>query len=349
VLFTAFNIPLFNWQQLPLTLGLLMIGPAFLVISSYVLRPGRSPALREGWALGSASFISVVSTITPAYDPDAMALCGYFLASVPVIWVLAFLRLRLRDGVIFASLSVGALGGALIFRSDIDADLRLYPFMFMIAAALPALAAMRGMARAARKVFLHTLLQQLQVAEMAEQNILLETLSNTDALTGVANRRRFDRALAERFALPEAADILLLIDIDHFKEFNDLHGHLAGDDCLRAVARVIASQLRPCDLVARFGGEEFAVLLPNAGVAVGLDLAERIRDAVASSRPFGLFRPETITVSIGLADRGLDCDATLLIARADAALYAAKRGGRNMIRQASEVWGVELAAGVAPR
>lgn len=164
----------------------------------------------------------------------------------------------------------------------------------------------------------------------------LEQLARTDALTGLSNRRDFeDRALHElqRARRLDRPLTLLMLDVDHFKQVNDRHGHAAGDQVLQAVAKVCRTQLRDFDLLARLGGEEFAVLLPEAGLVDGLDVAERLRQAIEAA-PLGEAAGQEIrcTVSIGLAVRS-DSDESVapLLVRADQALYAAKRAGRNRV------------------
>ena len=164
----------------------------------------------------------------------------------------------------------------------------------------------------------------------------LARMSRTDALTGLPNRRRFDevseRALksARRTGKPLS---LLLVDADHFKRYNDRHGHAVGDEVLKGIARCLfASVRRPDDLVARVGGEEFVLLLPDTDEEGALRIARKVHDTVAS---FGLptagIGAGTVTVSIGLAnDDGSAGDGTdVLYRRADAALYEAKATGRN--------------------
>lgn len=187
--------------------------------------------------------------------------------------------------------------------------------------------------------------QELESAnqELEVVNQHLETLAATDALTGVANRRAFDLAAARewRRSAREATPLsLLMMDIDHFKAFNDHHGHPAGDACLRAVAAAIASALnRPGDLLARYGGEEFAVLLPATGLEGAIRIGEAILATLAAralpheASPFG-----HVTLSIGAACLMGDPAPSIerLTVRADAALYAAKRGGRDRLRAAPE-------------
>jgi diguanylate cyclase (GGDEF)-like protein len=163
----------------------------------------------------------------------------------------------------------------------------------------------------------------------------------TDPLTGWSNRRYLEARLREEIArcLRARSPIAcLMIDVDHFKKVNDRFGHLVGDEVLRGVASRLGSQVRGSDVAARYGGEEFVILLPGTDARAGSALAERIRAAVAE-RPFELGggrEPLSVTVSIGVADclpESLDGGAAgeALLARADAALYAAKAQGRNVV------------------
>jgi diguanylate cyclase (GGDEF)-like protein len=180
--------------------------------------------------------------------------------------------------------------------------------------------------------------QDLETTAAALQaaNTQLEQLSTTDALTGLANRRRFDVRLAEEVQRSHrhgTALALLMIDIDHFKRYNDLLGHPQGDSALRAVAAVLAQQARrPGELVARVGGEEFALLLPHADAAAAATVAERCQRALATLGLAHAASPSAahVTVSIGVAllmTRQRE-DLAAFIRRADAALYAAKAAGR---------------------
>jgi diguanylate cyclase (GGDEF)-like protein len=158
----------------------------------------------------------------------------------------------------------------------------------------------------------------------------LHRISTEDGLTGVSNRRHFDDTLARewRRAMRSAAPLsLLMVDVDHFKPFNDQHGHQAGDELLRRIAYTLRNAVhRPADLVARYGGEEFVVLLPETNEPDARALAESLRASIAET---------PVTVSIGVAtliaerDRGTSEE---LVRIADEALYDAKRAGRNCVR-----------------
>ena len=185
------------------------------------------------------------------------------------------------------------------------------------------------------------LLVRLEAArqELEVINRHLETLVAMDALTGVANRRAFDLTSAREW-LRAARDgvpmSLLLLDIDHFKAFNDFYGHQAGDACLRSVAAAAGSVIRrPADMLARYGGEEFAVILPGIGLDAAVEIAEQIRAAIAHRHiPHDADALGYVTVSIGAACLTPSAGGAVesLTAQADTALYAAKRGGRNRVR-----------------
>jgi diguanylate cyclase (GGDEF)-like protein/PAS domain S-box-containing protein len=185
--------------------------------------------------------------------------------------------------------------------------------------------------------------------QLVAANEQLRALSEADPLTGIANRRRFDRMLDLEFKRCQRSDSrvsVLFIDIDKFKFFNDTYGHSAGDDCIRQVAEAIASCLkRPADLVARYGGEEFAVLLPETSSGNAETVAEKIRQSVADlsiahqGSPLG-----NVTISVGVA--GGKCDGRTspasMLAAADGALYVAKEHGRNRVCTAAETPSVRL-------
>ncbi|WP_415906297.1 diguanylate cyclase domain-containing protein [Neptuniibacter sp. QD72_48] len=173
--------------------------------------------------------------------------------------------------------------------------------------------------------------------QLKKQRDMLEALNVTDSLTGIANRRHFDLAMNQywqaacRTSSPVA---LLMIDIDHFKQYNDHYGHQLGDECLALVAQTLDRQCdRDLDQACRYGGEEFAVILPYTDKSGAVKVAERILRAIRALKiPHkGSDTAQMVTVSIGLSVKEAvpSLELESLIARADQALYAAKNGGRN--------------------
>jgi diguanylate cyclase (GGDEF)-like protein len=173
--------------------------------------------------------------------------------------------------------------------------------------------------------------------ELAEANSRLAQLAVTDGLTGLYNHRHFHERLAleversQRNGLPLS---LFMIDVDHFKHYNDQHGHPAGDEVLRQLARLLGDGRRANDVVARYGGEEFAIVLVDTAKFAAAKLAERLRERVADHVfPQGDAQPEgRMTISIGVATCPDDAtDPESLVRAADAALYAAKHAGRDRV------------------
>ena len=202
---------------------------------------------------------------------------------------------------------------------------------------------------------------QLRVKRLADE---LRRIAATDGLTGVANRRRFDEALEQEWGSARRAGdalALLMIDVDHFKAFNDLYGHPAGDACLRSLAQaMLGACLRPPDFVARYGGEEFAVLLPKTSQVGAEHVARAILDAVdaLAIAHEGSTTAAHVTVSVGIASCDADSTSWLpvlvdraaaryiakdLVQAADKALYAAKNAGRDRA-SAQDIDGADASA-----
>jgi diguanylate cyclase (GGDEF)-like protein/PAS domain S-box-containing protein len=185
-------------------------------------------------------------------------------------------------------------------------------------------------------------------AQLQELNGILRRMVDHDGLTGLLNRRALDRALAETRADRPANVGVLLADVDHFKAFNDTHGHQAGDDALRVIGRVLAAGVRGTDRVYRYGGEEFLVLLHGASREVARSTAERLRASLAGA-PTGddvAWRMPTVSVGVAVGDAVDEAALARLVEAADRALYRAKAAGRDRVEVAKDV--VPDGAAVAP-
>ena len=181
------------------------------------------------------------------------------------------------------------------------------------------------------------MLSKAEISSLQQSLEAIRAESLTDPLTGLGNRKYFDRSinLAVQNALASGEPLsLLMFDIDHFKSFNDTYGHLTGDQVLRLVATSLKQTIKGQDITARYGGDEFAVLLPNTALRQALTVADHIRRAVMSKE---LKKKSTgemlgrVTISIGVSMLKPGDDTDSLIERADACLYAAKRAGRNRV------------------
>ncbi len=178
---------------------------------------------------------------------------------------------------------------------------------------------------------------------LEKANRKLKKLSNTDGLTGIANRRSFDAVLAREWSRGQRTGTplaLIMLDVDLFKHFNDHYGHLAGDGCLRALARALTQTVRRAgDLVARYGGEEFVVLLPDASAHDALETARLIQHAIWSlALPHAEMPTGIVTVSLGVASLfpSRELVPEELVRQADSALYRAKQSGRNCLQSATD-------------
>lgn len=266
------------------------------------------------------------------------------------VWLATFVAIidRLDTGMIYglAGFMYFFLVGLLLLQPF---SLRVNLAYTALAAVAPHLMAEAGLADGFQHAFYAVLIYPAMLMTMAAQvtiaasyaqrrqfERLLEALAREDALTGLANRRHFLAQLthellrARRFRYPLS---LALLDIDHFKQVNDRHGHPAGDRAIAAVGRACGEGLRRTDLAGRLGGEEFGLLLPGTALADATQVADKLRAALASA-PIALEGGATlrITVSLGVAEaRTPDESPEQLIQRADAALYEAKRGGRNRV------------------
>ena len=267
-----------------------------------------------------------------------------FLIFPPLLFLVV--RLGLSGGVlgccvvaaIGTRFTISARGGPLAQLVDPSLENRILILQFFLATAVLSVSVVAIVFADLKRAHAEAGLSEERYRQLATS---MEALATVDALTGVANRRQFDRVLQiewQRAFRHGSPLTLLLIDVDRFKAFNDLYGHLQGDSCLRSVARIAAEiSRRSSDTVARYGGEEFAVILPGTHTAGAQQTADRLRKAIlALEMAHGGSSHGVVTVSIGCATvvPREGANVTEIIAAADAALYAAKSAGRNCVRAA---------------
>lgn len=180
-----------------------------------------------------------------------------------------------------------------------------------------------------------------QVTELRNNLDTVKKEAMTDGLTGLLNRRAFDEQMLDCIGEADGSGtpmVLMLLDIDHFKRFNDTYGHLVGDQVLRLVARTLTDNVKGRDFAARYGGEEFAIILPDTPLSAGLRVAEVLRKSVESKEVINKASSESmgrITLSIGISEYHGTESVAALIERTDKALYAAKHNGRNQVVEAA--------------
>jgi len=274
-----------------------------------------------------------VSTTTASHAPesgyDAMT---YMLFIVAVNTVL---RLRFIWALPFSIVAVAGIAVGVSLHGSLPQSVKILVDTSSLTAAAFTLYANYAMEVSQRQAYLLTLERELAAEALEGTNAILSTLSATDWLTGVANRRAFEVQLERDWGLAArtgAAMALIMIDVDQFKSYNDRHGHPAGDACLRRLAALMRKHVRGSDTVARYGGEEFAVILPMMGLDDAAVMGERIRQAVqALAMPHaGTGSVITISVGVAVATPSGNASKESLVQAADQALYRAKAAGRNI-------------------
>lgn len=264
--------------------------------------------------------------------------CGALLAipasSPPHQAFAMFTLIGMAGGAIsnYSALRFVAVGAMLAVLLPSTLWLIFHPGKLQLAMALGSCIFMLGALRST-KVLSSALHRSLQLThELRQAHEIAERLARTDALTGVSNRRAFfERGqqiarYCERNTHPLSA---LLVDIDHFKDINDQYGHSAGDSALQQVGTILQQSFRKSDVCGRLGGEEFAILLPDTPLAEAHEVAEKLRHTVAAMPIVLSDQRATLNVSIGVATGSYDIEA--LLQHADAAMYRAKRAGRNRV------------------
>lgn len=187
----------------------------------------------------------------------------------------------------------------------------------------------------AQGILTHFVAIERDATEQKENELKLETLSRTDHLTGLLNRRSFDELVNNelmRYKRSGEVYSVLMLDIDHFKRINDNYGHSTGDDVIQVITKICKSNLRSYDKMARVGGEEFCVLLPNTDKDQAYAVAEKLREAVFNTPVATNDEDVTMTISIGVSEvKNTDTDSNAILKRADKLMYKAKRSGRNRV------------------
>ncbi|GAB5349294.1 hypothetical protein TMRO357_01474 [Alteriqipengyuania sp. 357] len=325
-------------QALILRLGLVV--PAY-VFAIYA-------ALKGGWVLQRwTSILAVVCFAGVAgylgMHHGASTLNEYVMGSaLIVVLAVVVMPLRPRSITIMLLASLAALWSVWAALPPAPARQALATLAYLSAIGLVSLAVPLRTAMLRDRNFLYALRGRFASERLMEANEQLRELSHRDDLTGLPNRRYFERIFDTAYsgAASSGDDLaVMMIDVDCFKQFNDSYGHIAGDRALKQVAKELEKQFAaPGTTVARYGGEEFVVVVEKCSEEEALGFAERARRAVAQ-RPvvLDLVGRVSVTVSIGVALRNSAAmSADALIERADAALYAAKKAGRNLVRLAPE-------------
>lgn len=300
------------------------------------VRRGLPPALRE-FAMASTMVVAMgaagmifLATESPAREYDPFAFSLVFLAGN-----IAF-PLRFVPAVLSSLIGVATAMGFVFAAPFLPTEARPWVVSLLLGAAVFTVLACYRIEQGTRRAYLLVLREELRSAAAVRAADEYAALSYTDPLTQIPNRRAFDRALSARWLAAAEHDepvALLLVDIDHFKRFNDRYGHPAGDACLQRVAAALRDAVRVEDLVARMGGEEFGAVLIDGSLEAAELAAERLRRAVQdlSILHDGVDGQAVVTVSVGvgLATPSIGGGFALLVKAADEALYTAKRRGRN--------------------
>lgn len=325
-----------------LALGLHFFVTAWLAIvaaaMSFPLSPGRAELLAASLPLVIVAQIETVFMVTTSHMADQYQ---YFVVLVAMFGN-AILRLRFRVAAVTSSLVMLTHFATTSFTTSIEPGAAVMSLINLGGSIYITLISNAVQEAEFRRDWLRRHVSEWRAQELSRDNDKLSQLSRIDPLTGIPNRRGFDLAVERCIAdaaQQDRAFCVIMLDVDHFKSYNDTYGHGQGDVCLRAVSRIMSEALRPGqDVVGRFGGEEFIAFVPDCHLAEGAALAERIRRALAAAAIVHERRDggQVVTASLGVAEGRLSGLVALndTIAHADIALYEAKKNGRNRVEPA---------------
>jgi len=335
-----FALPDVAW--LSFLLRLCAMTPVSLVAMWLLGRPGPR-WVKSIAAIAPPSVVILATLLTFAASPgNSDTLRSAVVLELGVLWINIVVPMRLGDTILYTLVTLLAGDFINIEAAAWHAIPLTHPENIIFSHLLVAFSVIARWLneRQSRRSFLLGLELQIRAEDLTRSNAQLVKISNTDPLTGLANRRSFDLALeraCQTAALNRSPLAVMMIDIDHFKQFNDTAGHLEGDRCLAVIARTIGEQVRgEQDLAARFGGEEFVVLMQGTDATRAQEVASRVRTAISTLR---LFHPDRtgsgfVSVSIGVAGTEnfpVPPSPTELLAAADEALYDAKHAGRDRV------------------
>jgi diguanylate cyclase (GGDEF)-like protein len=297
--------------------------------------------LRESGMSALSVLVMVGFFATDIMTTSPLSKFMHFHVLIGIMFNNVIQRLQFRYAVATTILSFALYRFAVVHLHDLSSEELPAALSMLVFVSIMTLVANYELEKQSRRHYLTTLRERLRNEDLATANRDLMTAANLDPLTGLSNRRfleNFLEALWLKQRIGQDSTAILMLDIDHFKRFNDAHGHLAGDDCLRQVADAVRSTLRrDNDLAARYGGEEFLIVLPRTDFDQAQRTAERIRHAVERCKikaPSGF-----VSVSIGVAASTRSARGFAdLIGRADAALYGAKNAGRGRVWPPSLEW-----------
>ncbi|NNM51626.1 MAG: GGDEF domain-containing protein [Pseudomonadales bacterium] len=318
------------WHTVLFDVGLLiLVWPGFLFSS--LMRRHYPKVVGSLVAVIMASLLHTTSMLGDSRTAQLLSYASVFLILISG----SALRLSLR-AFIYANLAGVMMAVLWGHIEPVDPDFPMMVFYLLVSMLVGGFICWL-MERQEKFNLLQGLLLLAESDERQRLNRQLAELASRDALTGLANRRRFDEAIAlewERQGRDKQPITLLLVDVDHFKKYNDFYGHVAGDACLREVARVLQNALnRPADLACRYGGEEFALLLPATPAQGGEDVADRVMKLIDELALEHQASPTAawVTVSIGVACivPSAQIDVSVLLMNADQALYHVKEHGRH--------------------